>query len=220
MQGGNYGYWVGGQVVWISARLEMSVADSGGSCRIVADGFTGGNADAASDRRDGVLCPHALPTYRDWTPQEAWAWSSGICLGERADMSVYGAGDGKSCDPAKATDWPETRKLSSEFLDTILNGKPYREILHRSGVQIRCARFSAPIDLSNMTLDRPLFLTETVFSDDFLLTSARILGRLALGGSHVNGEFLPGNLKVDGNLLMGGNARFKPVLLTGAKVSG
>ena len=112
-----------------------------------------GNADAASDRRDGVQCPHALPAYRDWTPQEDWAWSSRICLGKRADMSMFGGGDGQSCEAAKAGDWPGTRNLSADFLDTILNKEPYRGTLHRSGVHIHCALFSVPVDLSNMVTE-------------------------------------------------------------------
>jgi len=179
-----------------------------------------GNADAASDRRDGVQCPHALPAYRDWTPQEDWAWSSRICLGKRADMSMFGGGDGQSCEAAKAGDWPGTRNLSADFLDTILNKEPYRGTLHRSGVHIHCALFSVPVDLSNMVSDRPLRLTDTVFSDDLSLKSAKFRGHLSLDGSNAKGDLLAGNLSVDGNLSMGRNARFKRVRLTGATVSG
>ena len=195
----------------------VSAAVVAGSCLTF---FPGGNADAAPDPRDGLQCPHALPTYRDWTPQEVWAWSVRICLGRHADMSMFGAGDGQSCAPAKAGDWPATRNLSAAFLDTILNREPYRGTLHRSGVHIRCALFSAQVDLSDMVSERPLRLTDSVFSRDLSLKSAKFRGHLSLDGSIVKGDFLAGNLSVDGNLTMGRNARFKHVRLTGAAVSG
>jgi hypothetical protein len=180
----------------------------------------GGNAVAASAQPDGVQCRHVLPIYRDWTPQEVWAWSSRICLGRRADMSMFGGGDGQSCETARAGDWPATRTLSADFLDTILNKEPYRGTLHRSGVHIRCALFSGSVDLSDMVSERPLRLTDTVFFGDLSLNSAKFRGHLSLDGSVVKGDLLAGNLSVDGNLSMGRSARFKQVRLTGSTVSG
>lgn len=178
--------------------------------------FAGRDASAAN----GPQCQHALPAYQAWTPQEVWAWSSRICLGETADMSKFDTGDEKSCDPANYRDWPETRKLSTEFLDTILNREPYRSALHRSGVRINCALFSKPVNLSNMKLERPLVLTGSVFVADLSLISARISGALNLDGSKVNGRFAADNLSVGGNFSIRRKASFKRMRLTGAKVGG
>lgn len=182
--------------------------------------FPGGDAYGASKPVNGLQCDHVLPTYRAWTPQEVWAWSSRICLGKHADMSKYSAADGKSCDPANIRDWPETRKLSAEFVDTILNSEPYRTALHRSGVHINCALFATPVDLSDMVIERPLLLTRSVFVADLSLASAKIGGRLSLDGSTVNGRLNADGLAVNGNLSMGGKASFKRVRLTGARVGG
>lgn len=182
--------------------------------------FPRGDAYGASRHVGGPQCQHALPAYREWAPQEVWAWFSRVCVGKRADMSTYGAGDGKSCDPATVADWPGTRTLSAEFLETILDTEPYRRALHRSGVHIHCARFSEPVDLSNIMVERPLRLTGSVFDNDLSLASASIRGQLSLDGSTVTGRLRADSLSVAGNLSMSRNASFKRVGLTNARVGG
>ncbi len=70
-------------------------------------------------------CPYDLPPRISpqikWTEQEKWAWGDMICLGEIADMSQFGGGDGFGCDPEEADEWPKTEDLSSAFVETILN---------------------------------------------------------------------------------------------------
>lgn len=173
----------------------------------------------AADQATGPVCKHPLPASDAWTPQEDWAWSSRICRGERADMSRYGGGDGESCDARKPGDWPDTRKLSARFLDTILNTEPYRSALHRSGVHISCAAFAEAIDLSNTMIDRPLRLTDTVFGGDVTLTSARIRGQLSVDGSVFKGPFTAERLRTTDSLFMRG-ASFRDVRMIGAQIGG
>ncbi len=106
-------------------------------------------------------CPYDLPPHRTWKKQETWAWKERICLGKTADMSQFEGGDRVSCNPEEVDDWPETRDLSSAFLKTILNHEPYRGALPRTGVLIKCARFNEALDLSDMVLERPLWLTDS-----------------------------------------------------------
>ena len=53
-----------------------------------------------------------------WTPQEKWVWRQ-VCEGKIADfneMDVYGG----KLDPKRPEEWPESRIITPEFLETIL----------------------------------------------------------------------------------------------------
>jgi hypothetical protein len=165
-------------------------------------------------------CRYQLPEHRKWAKQEIWAWMERICLGETADMSEYGGGDGHSCDPTKADDWPETRDLSSELLLTILNHEPYRGALTRTGVRIRCASFNETVDLSHMVITHQLWLDDSRFRQAVDLAYVRASSLILLSGSTFDGPFKADGLEVAGNLFMRGGARFKEVRLLGAKVGG
>ncbi|MCH8859225.1 MAG: hypothetical protein IID54_06560, partial [Proteobacteria bacterium] len=158
--------------------------------------------------------------HGDWTKPENWAWSERICLGKIADMSAYEGGDGYSCDPKEADDWPETRDLSAAFLETILNHEPYRGALTRTGVRIRCARFNETLDLSHMVIAHPLGLDASLFRRDVNLARLRSSSLISLQGSVFDGRFNADGLDVAGNLFMSGGAQFKGVRLLGAKVGG
>ena len=167
-----------------------------------------------------VKCPYDLPPHVKWTEQEKWAWSERICLGEVANMSQFGGGDGLSCDPEEADDWPETRDLSSAFLETILNHEPYRGALPRSGVRIRCARFNDTLDLRDMVLERPLWLDASRFRRDVVLMGLRSSSLISLRRSVFDGRLTADRLDVAGNLFIE-DAYFKmEVRLLGAKVGG
>ena len=168
---------------------------------------------------DGT-CPYELPSHRTWQKQETWAWSEQICLGEKAVMSKFGGGDGVHCKPEKADDWPETRDLGPEFLETILNHEPYRGALPRRGVRIECARFNEALDLSDMVLERPLWLTDSRFRQKVVLKEVRSSSGIVLNRSVFDGKFNADRLEVAGSLFMRGAHFKKKVRLPGAKVGG
>ncbi len=166
-------------------------------------------------------CSYKLPTHRPWSKQEHWAWEQRICLGEIADMSLFAGGDGKGCDPEAVDEWPDTRDLSAAFLQTILGHEPYRGALTRTGVRIRCARFSEPLDLSGMVIDRPLWLDASRFHKTVNFKDLRSSSLILLSGSVFDGKFNANRLEVARSLFMRGGAHFKEeVRLTGAKVGG
>ncbi len=165
-------------------------------------------------------CHVELPAHRDWAKQEKWAWTGRICLGEIADMSKFGGGDGFPCDPKEVDDWPGTRDLSSAFLETILNHEPYRGALTHMGVRINCARFNETIDLSNMVIASPLSLTRSRFRERVILDDLQSSSLIRLSGSVFDRRFAADGLNLRGNLYIDENARFEEVRLRGAKIGG
>lgn len=165
-----------------------------------------------------VHCRYELPKTRAWEDHEVWAWKERVCLGKIANMSHYGGGDGHSCDLTKADSWPGTRDLSLAFLETILNHKPYRDALTRSGVRIRCARFNEAIDLSDMTLSHPLWLDNSLFRRVVSFHDSHSSSLISFDGSTFNELFFADRLEVEGSLLMGKGARFEGVRLLGARI--
>ena len=166
-------------------------------------------------------CAYKLPPHRDWTAQETWAWEQGICLGKIANMRWFGGGDGKGCDPEAVDEWPDTRDLSAAFLQTILGHEPYRGALTRTGLRIRCARFTEPLDLSHMVIARLLGLHASRFQQTVTFLDLRSSSLISLQRSVFDGKFWADRLNVAGNLFMERGAHFKgEVRLSGAKIGG
>ncbi|MGR3661241.1 MAG: hypothetical protein ACU0CA_08660 [Paracoccaceae bacterium] len=98
------------------------------------------------------------PTW--WTSSEIWAWER-ICQGEIADMShaISGTDDGAGCD-AKNTDdkWPETRKLSARFIESIAKDIKYSQAANRNSIKIHCAEIAGRINLENEEVVPSLWL--------------------------------------------------------------
>ncbi len=99
---------------------------------------------------------HKLPTHRTWDKQEIWAWEQRICLGKIADMSKYPEDNNSFCDSKEVENWPETRKQSSAFLETIINHTTYRDALTRRGADTRCARFNETVAFSSIVAHHTL----------------------------------------------------------------
>ena len=98
---------------------------------------------------------------KSWAPQEKWVWIQ-ACQGKTADFNMA-EGYGGILDSKKDKEWPENRRLTPTFLETILLHEPYRGVLTRHGVQIVGAWFREPLDLSNSTLTNELALISCRF---------------------------------------------------------
>ena len=175
-----------------------------------------------------------------WTPQEKWVWKQ-LCEGKIADFNesnVYG-----DILVSKAHDeWPESRILTPEFLETILLHEPYRGTLTHQGVQIKGAWFREPINLSYSTLEHQLWLDASYFGKDVVLEglktdypislensefnglvdlrNAKIGSQINMNGSKFTGKLNMNGMEVGSSLLMRGGAGFNEVDLIGAKVGG
>ena len=163
-------------------------------------------------------CTTPAPPDAKWTEQEIWAWKE-ICLGRRADMSDFSTEDRAGCDPAKADSWPPTRQIRPRFLETVLLHEPYRGALTRTGVRIKCARFTSLVDLGDAVIRGPLWLERSRLDQGMNLIGAKLSNILNLEGSFVAGTFWADRMDVAGPLFMR-RAHFNEVRLVGARVGG
>ncbi len=155
-----------------------------------------------------------------WTPQEKWVWRK-VCRGEIADFNneeqrylyVWIGGD---LDPNEREDWPESRVLTPEFLETILLHEPFRSAQTRLGVRIVGAWFKSKIDLEGAEIERELSLDRSRLDKGGSLDDVRA-GSLSLRGSVVCGPLSMVRAET-GALFMGGAKFQEEVDLRWAKV--
>jgi hypothetical protein len=132
----------------------------------------------------------AVSADEHWTPQEQFVWSR-VCVGEVADFNKeprYG-GD---LDPKSPDGLPESRILSSTFLETILLQEKYRDALTRRGVRIVGARFTEVVDLENAELGHELWLDKSLLEKGANFFDLTTMHRITINGSMVTG---PLNMK-------------------------
>lgn len=152
-----------------------------------------------------------------WTDQEKWVWRR-VCEGKVADFNasnIYGG----ELDPKNSENWPTSRIVQPEFLETILLHEPFRSALMRNGVQIAGAWFVRPLSLSNATLGYPLSLRMTRFEDDVSLDRLKSLHLVSLSGSRFTKSLSANGMQLEGDLFML-DAGFAEVALSDAKIGG
>jgi hypothetical protein len=81
----------------------------------------------------------SIPADELWKPQENFIWEQ-VCVGEEANFNKAD-GYGGELDPKMPSGLPDSRVVSSTFLETILLKDRYRRALTRFGVRIIGARF-------------------------------------------------------------------------------
>ena len=75
---------------------------------------------------------------------------------EKTAEADFNSREGKKLDPTSPYCWDNSRRISSEFLETILFEKPFREAVTRKGVRIIGACFPEKVDLEDGYLPWPL----------------------------------------------------------------
>ncbi len=182
-----------------------------------------------------------LPEDAGFTEQEKWAWNMQLCLGEIANMSDYGDGGDEGCDPKDVDAWPDARRLSEDFLSTILFHEPYKIAPPRPQIRIRCAlfvdeinlsgldlgdglrlgesRFKQRVNLGSLTARRSLAFTGSVFEDGLSLAGAEIGGELDVRGATVTG-FDAYGLSVRRDMYLSSVSFEREVSLFNAKIGG
>ena len=99
-----------------------------------------------------------------WSSPEQFIWAQ-TCAGKIADFNRKLK---KYADPRIPNQIAvDERRVSSEFLETILFEKPFRDAVTRHGVRIRGAHFNREIDISQGHIAWPLELTRSRFERDF-----------------------------------------------------
>lgn len=137
----------------------------------------------------------------EWTPQEKWVWNC-IAKGENADFNKS-----ENC-----------RILHSKFLETILLCQPYLSALTRKGVYINGACFTEPIDLSNSSINFPLYLLNCQFEKDVDFNWLKSSSTIYLDGSKFVGNLSMIFLEIDKSLYLNNGAEFSALHLNGAKI--
>ena len=118
----------------------------------------------------------AMISAADWTEAELWVWDQ-IANGKVAYLNLRGTHQAH-LDPNNQNGWNADRRLSVQFLQTILTDKPFVEATPYAGVRI----LGALID------DAPLNLEHARLSHTFWLELSRILVDVKCRNLRVDGE--------------------------------
>ena len=172
-----------------------------------------GEGRPAAPSADGK-CPVAADTQR-WTKQEIFDWDR-VCSGAIADFNE-GTAYGGNLDPNGPEGLPESRILSSRFLETILLEDKYRSALPHRGVRIIGARFKERIDLVNAELKHELWLNRCLLEQGVDFSGAKSSNLLSFDGSKVTGEFTMNGSRIDDSVFMP-DARFADVAMGGTRI--
>lgn len=135
---------------------------------------------------------------QNWSPTEKFVWDQ-TCAGEIADFNEK---ENKELDPELPCCWSKSRKISSEFLETILFEKPFREVVTRKGVRIIGAYFPDEIDLGNGHLPWTLWLDDSRFERELNMSWLQAEEVVSLEGSFFGEKIDLSGAQIRGQLAM------------------
>ena len=168
-----------------------------------------------------------------WTAPERWAWRQ-ICEGEDADFNkslgseldlTECSYDYESEDDYESSydcyyEWPDSgRKLSTDFLKTILLYEPFRTAIPHRGVRLVGAYFEDDINLSDSPIERPLLIQGSLFKWQVLMRRLTTPWFISFDASRFDNTLDMASISIEDDLFMRG-AKFRKVILLGAEVSG
>jgi hypothetical protein len=143
-------------------------------------------------RSPDPACLSALPKSnnleeknRAWRSSELWAWRM-ICAGATADFAKNA--EAWKGDPAKppspdAAEWNNRgRTIRSTFLETVLQA-PVSDAIPRTGLRIIRAYFPGRVLLSDLQVDRVVWLDHSLFTEGLWLNRSEFLKLLSIDGS-------------------------------------
>ena len=152
-----------------------------GIAALVVDGKVAAQAPSVDHQCSIIADPH-------WTKPEAFVWNN-ICVGMVADFNTE-PGYGGAIDPKRPEGLPDSRVLTSAFIESVLLNEKYRQALSaltHLDVVIVGARFTDPIDLANANLGYDLSLNDSVLEKGANFRGLRSLHELSLRGSKISG---------------------------------
>ena len=152
---------------------------------------------------------------QEWSEAEHFVWEK-TRAGEAAD---FNSRENKRLDPKSPDGWDDSRRISSEFLETILFEKPFREVVTRKGVRILGAYFPEEIDLEDGHLPWLLGLHDSRFENGPNMNGLQAERRVSLKGSVVKGKLDLKAASISDALLMN-DATFAEVDLRTAQIKG
>ena len=160
--------------------------------------------------------PH-IPS--EWSKSERNAWS-GICHGNEVNFNKLLDDRLDPIDEPGASKWQnKDRPLTHNFLYYIMTQEPFRAAIPRSGIKISGAYFPVGLNLTGITFDRPLLLSDSLFGDKVLMDSFQTSASLSFSGSRFIGDVYLASAIIIGNLSFD-RCALKTVNLQGTKVTG
>ena len=181
-----------------------------------------GPAQASEEFKPSIALPgeecHIKPREK-WLTSEKHAWKE-ICEGRTANFNSL---LGEELDPTNRKDdpkWSEDRKLSRDFLRTILLYEPYRSAIPAKGTRIVGAYFPDGVDLTEAATKRPLTLKGSLFKSTSFMHRLKAASYVSVDGSRFTGEFRMNSASVAGSVFMRGGAEFDEVGMRGANIGG
>ncbi len=189
-------------------------------------------ADAPEKPKTGMALPGEkcrVPPLKEWTEPEGWAWVE-ICEGRFANFN--GQRRAKKLNPENPKPevldprnrehderWAGGRKLGSHFLETILLHEPFRSAIPHQGIIIYGAYFKDRIDLSHISIKRPLEIENSLFQLPVIIHYFTTPMFVSFKGSRFDDWLDADSVSIGRGLFMQ-RAEFQKVSLVEAKIGG
>lgn len=175
------------------------------------------NSSAGSQLGSGNndVCSIFLPDDVEWTPTETWTWDR-LCRGLTADLSKYNQEPSvykynkEDCDPKTVNTWPERRRLSGDYISTIISSSPYMEIIARQGLSLRCASVEDDID----------YLGDDRFEHSIRIADSYIAGSVDFLGAFIEGRIKLDNTVIIGDVVLGGIKGVESIWINDTTITG
>jgi len=155
----------------------------------------------------------------EWSDAEGWAWGE-IRAGRIADFHrLYD----QKLDPKKLDGWDDKkkdRKLSLEFLVTILTEESFRSVTPFKGVSISGGYFDETIDLQHTRVEQKLWLEHCRFNSTLSLMNLHVSGWFSLEGSWAGGAIDLSGSVIDSHVSLKLVKIVNQVDLTAARIGG
>ena len=136
-----------------------------------------------------------------WSIPEQFLWTR-TCAGEVVDFNKL---LDKHADPKAHSEISSIlRRISSEFLETVLFRQPFRDAVTTHGVRVKGAFFDENVDLNNGQLPWQLQLVDSRFEADLNMRELQTQGEVSINGSFVQGRLHVDSAKVGSHLSVSG----------------
>lgn len=150
-------------------------------------------------------------TSKSWSGAELFLWKK-LCLTDYIDFK-FRTLRRKYIDPNTST-WPETRKISGQFLEEILSKKKYRQFIENRSLQISNIWLHGDIYLKHVNVPISIEFIESKILSTIDISHSAILG-LAF-----NSSTLKNRLEISNSSLEGGLQIYNSIFNEGLEVFG
>ena len=176
------------------------------------------SADSVAREDDAQACGQVTSVPAAWSPSERWAWRQ-ICQGQSADFDAAFGTQEISGQQSDERFLDARRKLTADFLSTLLSQEPYRSAIPPEGVKIRGATFEGDVILRDAVLVRVLGVFDSKFLGKLEMNRLRTPTSVAFTGSIFEKELSLDSANIGGNLnMIGGD--FGEIVLKTAEIRG